>query len=98
MTWAAVPGATAYEVVVRRTVSPSWEMVIPVGNVTQYDLRRRADDEYFGVRAVGANGHRSLISSYPAPPPPDGQGRQGGQGARRGGGPPPRDTIQTARR
>jgi hypothetical protein len=43
-------------------------MVIPVGDVTAYDLPRRADDETFGIRSVSAAGHRSLVASYPAPP------------------------------
>jgi hypothetical protein len=67
MSWRPVPGAVSYEVVVRRTISPAWEMVIPVGDVTAYDLPRRADDETFGVRSVSAAGHRSLVASYPAP-------------------------------
>jgi hypothetical protein len=68
MSWRAVPSAVSYEVVVRRTISPTWEMIIPVGNVTQFDLPRRADDETFGVRAISASGHRSLVTNYPPAP------------------------------
>ena len=65
--WAPSPGASAYEVVVRRTFAPTWERVIPVGADTTYVLDAQLDDVWAGVRAVSADGHRSLVSSIPAP-------------------------------
>ena len=70
LSWAASPGAVGYELLVRRTTSPTWEQIIPLGNVTRCTLARQLDDEWAGVRAVGANGARSMAASMPAPPPP----------------------------
>lgn len=68
MTWQPVPGAAGYEVVVRATTAPTWERVIPVGAATTYLLAEQLDDVWAGVRAVGANGHRSLVAVVPGPP------------------------------
>lgn len=70
LTWKPVPGAVGYEVLVRRTTSPSWQEIIPVGNVSQYVLASQLDDEWAAVRAVGAGGHRSLGASMPSPEGP----------------------------
>ena len=70
LTWKQVPGAVGYEVLVRRTTSPSWQEIIPVGNVSQYVLASQLDDEWAAVRAVGAGGHRSLGASMPSPEGP----------------------------
>lgn len=67
LAWKPVPGATAYEVVVRRTTAATWEKVIPVGTATQHLLADQLDDTWAGVRAVGANGHRSLAAVLPPP-------------------------------
>jgi hypothetical protein len=69
LTWAAVPGATSYEVLVRRTTAPTWERVIPVGSATRYVLGAQLDDAWAAVRAVGANGHRSLPRTAGPPRP-----------------------------
>lgn len=69
LSWKAAPGAAAYEILVRRTTSPTWQRIIPVGNATQYILAEQLDDEWAGVRAVGPNGERSLAASMPAPTP-----------------------------
>jgi len=69
LTWKAVPGATAYEILIRRTSAPTWEKVIPVGAVTLFVIDDQLDDLFAGVRAVGANGHRSMASVLPAPTP-----------------------------
>lgn len=68
MTWQPVAGAASYEVLVRATSAPTWERVIPVGAGTSYLLEDQLDDVWAGVRAVGANGHRSLASVVPGPP------------------------------
>jgi hypothetical protein len=58
--WTPVPGATRYEILVRRTTSPSWERVIsaPAGLTQQLDFQ--LDDGWAAVRSVGPNGHRSI--------------------------------------
>ncbi len=62
LTWESSPGglATAYEVLWRATTSPDWEHVRNVGRVTRYTLNLSKDNVIFAVRAVGAQGHRSL--------------------------------------
>ena len=84
LSWQPSEGAVSYEILLRRTTSPVWEQVIPIGNVTSCLLRRQLDDEWAGVRAVGAGGTRSMAASMPAPnasrPAP------GQQTAQRGGG------------
>ena len=95
MSWDASPGAINYEILIRRTTSPTWDRVIPVGNLTRCTLRRQLDDEWAGVRSVGPNGARSMAASMPAPNPPRGTRAPAGQrgaAAGRGGqpaGPPP---------
>jgi hypothetical protein len=60
--WEASPDgqAASYEVLWRPTASPDWEQVIPAGNVKQVTVPRSKDNVIFGVRAVDAQGHRSL--------------------------------------
>ena len=72
LSWDASPGATSYELLIRRTTSSTWEELIPLGSVTRCTLRRQLDDEWAGVRAVGADGSRSMAASMPAPNPPRG--------------------------
>ena len=60
LSWTRVPGAMGYEVLVRRTTSPSWERVTWVGAERTHQLAFQLDDGWAAVRAVGANGHRSL--------------------------------------
>jgi hypothetical protein len=63
LTWKAAPGAAGYEVLLRRTFAPTYERVIPVGNVTSYLLPDQLDDLWAAVRSVGANGHRSRAAT-----------------------------------
>jgi hypothetical protein len=68
--WTPVVGATRYEILVRRTTSPSWDRVIPVSGGLTQQLDFQLDDGWAAVRAVGANGHRSLArAAGPAPRP-----------------------------
>ena len=62
LTWEASPGGRAaeYEVLWRATTSPEWEHVQKVGNVTRTTLKLSKDNVIFAVRAVDAEGHRSL--------------------------------------
>jgi Peptidase family M28 len=60
LTWVASPGSASYEVLWRDTASPEWEHAKPVGNVTHATLPLSKDNVIFAVRAVDAEGHRSL--------------------------------------
>jgi len=69
LTWNAVPGATSYEVLFRRTFSPTYEKVYPVVSGTSFLLPDQLDDGWAAVRSVSASGHRSLASAVPPPCP-----------------------------
>ena len=88
--WSSVPNAASYELLVRRTTAPTYSRIVPVGNVTQFLLDEQLDDVWVGVRAVGADGHRSLTTVVGAP---------GGASLPRVGGqqqrPPTRDSTAT---
>jgi len=62
LTWEASPGgrATDYEVLWRATTSPEWEHAQKAGNVLRTTLKLSKDNVIFAVRAVDAQGHRSL--------------------------------------
>jgi Peptidase family M28 len=64
ITWSASPGglATGYEVLWRPTTDSDWppQNVEAVGNATQATLKRSKDNVVFAVRAVDAEGHRSV--------------------------------------
>ncbi len=68
LTWDASPGGRAadYEVLWRATTSPEWEYVQKVGAATRATLNLSKDNVIFAVRAVDAQGHRSL-PVVPAP-------------------------------
>ena len=71
--WKASPGAAAYRIFWRQAWGPDWQHDLFVGNVTQVILPNMQIDDYvFGVAAVDATGHESLVSPYVTPP------RQGG--------------------
>ena len=63
LAWTPVAGAVRYEVLVRRTTSPTYERVIDAGPATSYLLREQLDDEWAAVRAVAPTGARSLALS-----------------------------------
>ena len=62
LTWDAAPGglASSYEVLWRATTSPDWEHAQNVSNTTRTTLKISKDNVIFAVRAVDAQGHRSL--------------------------------------
>jgi pectin methylesterase-like acyl-CoA thioesterase len=65
--WNASPGAVAYRIYWRNTWTNDWQHQQLVGNVTGFVLPNVAIDDYvFGVAAVGADGHESLVSAYVA--------------------------------
>ena len=63
---AFAPPGTTYEVVWRATDELEWTQAESAGAKTGLALNVSKDNVLFGVRAVGANGHRSL----PVPPVP----------------------------
>lgn len=63
--WLASPGAVGYRVYRRIPWANGWDSSEAVGNVTQFVVAGASiDDWVFGVAAVGADGHESLISAY----------------------------------
>jgi hypothetical protein len=60
LTWEGSPRASGYEVLWRATTSPEWEHVQKCGNVLRVTLKLSKDNVIFAVRAVDADGHRSL--------------------------------------
>lgn len=58
--WQPSPGASGYEVLWRATSSADWEHAQSVGSLTQTTLPVSKDNVIFAVRAVDAQGRRSL--------------------------------------
>jgi hypothetical protein len=70
--WKAAPGATAYRVFWREAWTPDWQFERTVGNVTELVMPSVSIDDFvFGVAAVDAEGHESLVSAYVNPDRPD---------------------------
>jgi len=59
--------AASYEVIYRDTTAPNWEKTFPVSGATKATIPVSKDNGIFAVRAVDAEGHRSL----PALPIPE---------------------------
>lgn len=60
--WSAVDGASSYKIYWRDTTSPTWDYSRTVGNVTSATLDGIViDNFFFGVAAVGENGHESPV-------------------------------------
>ncbi len=69
--WAASSGATSYRIFWRTAWTPDWEHELDVGDVTSYVLHDMSIDDYvYGVAAVDAAGHESVVSPYVRPPRP----------------------------
>jgi hypothetical protein len=70
--WSAAPGASAYKIYWREAWTNDWRFQQTVGNVTQHVLRNVSTDDFvFGVAAVGAGGHESLVRAYVTASPRD---------------------------
>ena len=69
ISWQPVAGAAGYEVLFRRTTTPTYEKIYRAGTANSFLLPDQLDDGWAAVRAVGANGHRSLTSAVPPPCP-----------------------------
>lgn len=66
--WQPSPGAAGYRVYWRAAWSNDWEKSQYVGNVTRFTFPNVSiDDHVFGVAAVNADGHESLVSAYVSP-------------------------------
>jgi hypothetical protein len=66
--WTASAGATGYRMFWREAWGQDWQHELLVGNVTEATLPNTLiDDLVFGVAAVDAAGHESLVSPYVAP-------------------------------
>ena len=66
--WTASPGAVAYRIFWREAWGPDWQHDMLVGNVTDVVLPNMQIDDYiFGVAAVDAEGHESIVSPYVSP-------------------------------
>ncbi|MAW94869.1 MULTISPECIES: M28 family metallopeptidase [unclassified Leeuwenhoekiella] len=60
--WSKVDGAVGYKIYWRDTTSPTWDHSRYVGDVTETMLKGIViDNFFFGVSAVGANGHESPV-------------------------------------
>lgn len=60
--WDKVVGAVGYKIYWRLTTSPTWDHSRYVGDVSEFTLDGIVIDNYFfGVAAVGADGHESMV-------------------------------------
>lgn len=66
LTWTAVPGALAYEILWRQTNEATWTHARNVGTATTATLPLSKDDWLFGVRALDGSGHTS-VAGFPTP-------------------------------
>jgi hypothetical protein len=58
-----------YAIVIRSSTAPFWEQQTFVGKATEYTLPGLSiDDIVFGVKAIDAEGHESLVAPWIAPP------------------------------
>jgi hypothetical protein len=63
--WTPSPGATAYTIYWREAWTSDWQHSERVGDVKEFVMPKMSIDDFvFGVAAVGANGHESLVSAY----------------------------------
>jgi len=61
--WEAVTNASGYKIFFRETTSPTWDHFVYVKDTTEHTLKGIViDNFYFGVAAIGENGHESIVS------------------------------------
>src|SRR5436190_21071286 len=66
--WNATPGAVAYRIFWREAWGPDWQHDMLVGGATESVLPNMQIDDYvFGVAAVDAAGHESVVAPYVPP-------------------------------
>ncbi len=62
LAWSNVKGAKGYKIYWRDTTSPTWDAFKYVENTTEFTLEGIViDNFFFGVAAVGENGHESVV-------------------------------------
>lgn len=67
--WGAAPGAVGYRIFWREACDPDWQHERYAAGTTELVLSDVSIDNYvFGVAAVGAGGHESVVSAYVRPP------------------------------
>lgn len=66
LSWSAVPGAVRYEIVRRKTTDAVWTQTTDAGDATAITLPFSKDNWLFGIRAVDAAGHKSVVA-FPLP-------------------------------
>ncbi len=70
--WVPSPGAAGYRVFWREAWTPDWQFERTVGEVTDLVLPGTSIDDFvFGVAALDAAGHESLVSAYVNPQRPE---------------------------
>jgi len=63
LSWDKVDGAKGYKIYWRDTTSPTWDHFKYVEDLSQFTLEGIVvDNFFFGVAAVGANGHESIVT------------------------------------
>lgn len=70
VSWAPVPGAVGYELLLRSTTSPHWQHVVSAGADTTVVIDRQLDELWAGVRSIGPHGERSPATVVPQARPP----------------------------
>ncbi len=66
--WNPSPGAVGYRVYWREAWTNDWQHTQLAGGVTELALPNVSIDDYvFGIAAIGADGHESLVRAYVAP-------------------------------
>jgi hypothetical protein len=69
--WKPSPGAVGYRIFRRDSWTLDWQHEQSVGNVTEVVLKDVSIDDYvFGVAALSADGHESVVSAYVNPQRP----------------------------
>lgn len=69
--WKPAPGVAAYHIFWRDSWAMDWGHELGAGNVTEIVLKDVSiDDHVFGVAAVSADGHESVVSAYVNPQRP----------------------------
>ncbi len=67
--WQKSPNATGYRIVWREAWMPDWQHELWVGDVDTHVFENISiDDHVFGVAAVDAAGHESIVTAYVRPP------------------------------
>ena len=70
--WRPSPGAAGYRIFWREAWTPDWQFEQSVGDVAELVMASLSVDDFvFGVAALDAQGHESVVSAYVNPNRPD---------------------------